>query len=163
MFTSQLNAQQREKAIASLTSEEFDILIIGGGVNGVGAALDAVSRGLKVALVEARDYAAGTSSRSSKLIHGGLRYLEQYDFKLVREALHERELMVSTQCPHLVKPVSFLYPLTENRIYFTIVAPRHHYWCDSLLRRTGRRCPSHHDDRSYGGSPRCGNGNWYPS
>ena len=94
MFTSQLNAQQREKAIASLTSEEFDILIIGGGVNGVGAALDAVSRGLKVALVEAQDYAAGTSSRSSKLIHGGLRYLEQYDFKLVREALHERELMV---------------------------------------------------------------------
>jgi glycerol-3-phosphate dehydrogenase len=114
MFTSQLNAQQREQAIASLTSEEFDILIIGGGVNGVGAALDAVSRGLKVALVEAHDYAAGTSSRSSKLIHGGLRYLEQYDFKLVREALHERELMVSTQCPHLVKPVSFLYPLTEK-------------------------------------------------
>lgn len=114
MFTSQLNSQQREKAISSLSSEEFDILIIGGGVNGVGAALDAVSRGLKVALVEAHDYAAGTSSRSSKLIHGGLRYLEQYDFKLVREALHERELMVSTQCPHLVKPVSFLYPLTEK-------------------------------------------------
>lgn len=114
MFTSQLNAQQREKAISSLNNEEFDILIIGGGVNGVGVALDAVSRGLKVALVEAQDFAAGTSSRSSKLIHGGLRYLEQYDFKLVREALHERELMVSTQCPHLVKPVSFLYPLTEK-------------------------------------------------
>jgi glycerol-3-phosphate dehydrogenase len=114
MFTSQLNAHQRENAIASLASEEFDILIIGGGVNGVGAALDAVSRGLRVALVEAHDFAAGTSSRSSKLIHGGLRYLEQYDFKLVREALHERELMVSTQCPHLVKPVSFLYPLTEK-------------------------------------------------
>ena len=114
MFTSQLNASQREKAISTLASEEFDILIIGGGVNGVGAALDAVSRGLKVALVEAQDYAAGTSSRSSKLIHGGLRYLAQYDFKLVREALHERELMVSTQCPHLVKPVSFLYPLTEK-------------------------------------------------
>jgi glycerol-3-phosphate dehydrogenase len=114
MFTSQLNAQQRERAITSLSTEEFDILIIGGGVNGVGAALDAVSRGLKVALVEAQDYAAGTSSRSSKLIHGGLRYLEQYDFKLVREALRERELMVSTQCPHLVKPVSFLYPLTEK-------------------------------------------------
>jgi glycerol-3-phosphate dehydrogenase len=114
MFTSQLNTQQREKAISSLNTEEFDILIIGGGVNGVGVALDAVSRGLKVALVEAQDFAAGTSSRSSKLIHGGLRYLEQYDFKLVREALHERELMVSTQCPHLVKPVSFLYPLTEK-------------------------------------------------
>ena len=114
MFTSQLNPQQRAAALTSLASEEFDVLIIGGGVNGVGAALDAVTRGLKVALVEAQDYAAGTSSRSSKLIHGGLRYLEQYDFKLVREALRERELMVSTQCPHLVKPVSFLYPLTEK-------------------------------------------------
>ena len=114
MFTSQLNPQQRSDALKSLATEEFDILIIGGGVNGVGAALDAVTRGLKVALVEAQDIAAGTSSRSSKLIHGGLRYLEQYDFKLVREALRERELMVSTQCPHLVKPVSFLYPLTEK-------------------------------------------------
>ena len=114
MFTSQLNAQQRAAALTSLATEEFDILIIGGGVNGVGAALDAVTRGLKVALVESHDFAAGTSSRSSKLIHGGLRYLEQYDFKLVREALRERELMVSTQCPHLVKPVSFLYPLTEK-------------------------------------------------
>jgi glycerol-3-phosphate dehydrogenase len=114
MFTSQLNPQQRADALSSLATEEFDILIIGGGVNGVGAALDAVTRGLKVALVESQDFAAGTSSRSSKLIHGGLRYLEQYDFKLVREALRERELMVSTQCPHLVKPVSFLYPLTEK-------------------------------------------------
>lgn len=114
MFTSALNAAQREAAVQSLATDEFDILIIGGGVNGVGAALDAVTRGLKVALVEAHDYAAGTSSRSSKLIHGGLRYLEQYDFKLVREALRERELMVATQCPHLVKPVSFLYPLTEK-------------------------------------------------
>jgi glycerol-3-phosphate dehydrogenase len=114
MFTSQLNPQQRESALEALASDQFDILVIGGGVNGVGVALDAVTRGLKVALVESADYAAGTSSRSSKLIHGGLRYLEQYDFKLVREALHERELMVATQCPHLVKPVSFLYPLTEK-------------------------------------------------
>ena len=114
MFTSQLNPQQRDSALEVLASDEFDILVIGGGVNGVGVALDAVTRGLKVALVESADYAAGTSSRSSKLIHGGLRYLEQYDFKLVREALHERELMVATQCPHLVKPVSFLYPLTEK-------------------------------------------------
>ena len=114
MFTSALNPQQRAAAISTLQSEEFDILVIGGGVNGVGVALDAVTRGLKVALVESQDLAAGTSSRSSKLIHGGLRYLEQYDFKLVREALHERELMVSAQCPHLVKPVSFLYPLTEK-------------------------------------------------
>lgn len=114
MFSSRLNPAQRAQAIKALGSQEFDILIIGGGVNGVGAALDAASRGLKVALVESQDLAAGTSSRSSKLIHGGLRYLEQYDFKLVREALHERELMVSTQAPHLVKPVAFLFPLHEK-------------------------------------------------
>ena len=71
-------------------------------MTGVGAALDAAARGLKVALIESQDIASPTSSRSSKLIHGGLRYLEQYDFKLVREALHERELMVTTLCPHLV-------------------------------------------------------------
>ena len=114
MFTSQLNPAQRINALKSLAAEEFDVLIIGGGVTGVGAALDAASRGLKVALVESQDFASGTSSRSSKLIHGGLRYLEQYDFKLVREALHERELMVSSLAPHLVKPVGFLYPLHEK-------------------------------------------------
>ncbi len=114
MFLSQLNPEQRESAIAALGNENFDVLVIGGGVNGVGAALDAASRGLKVALIESQDIAAGTSSRSSKLIHGGLRYLEQYDFKLVREALRERELLVSTLCPHLVKPVGFLFPLTEK-------------------------------------------------
>ncbi len=100
--------------MAQLANDEFDILVIGGGINGVGIALDAASRGLQVALVETADFAAGTSSKSSKLIHGGLRYLEQYDFKLVREALNERELMVSTLSPHLVKPVSFLYPLQEK-------------------------------------------------
>lgn len=114
MFDSKLNPTQRLAALKSLASEEFDVLIIGAGVTGVGTALDAASRGLKVALVESQDFAAGTSSRSSKLIHGGLRYLEQYDFKLVREALHERELMVSTLAPHLVKPVGFLYPLQEK-------------------------------------------------
>jgi glycerol-3-phosphate dehydrogenase len=114
MFNSELNPAQRIKALKSLAADDFDILIIGGGVTGVGAALDAASRGLKVALVESQDYASGTSSRSSKLIHGGLRYLEQYDFKLVREALHERELMVSSLAPHLVKPVGFLYPLHEK-------------------------------------------------
>jgi len=114
MFLSQLGPDRREAAISQLGTEQFDILVIGGGVNGAGAALDAAARGLKVALIEAQDIAAGTSSRSSKLIHGGLRYLEQYDFKLVREALHERELMVSTLCPHLVKPVGFLFPLTEK-------------------------------------------------
>ena len=114
MFSSELSPEQRAAAISALENEEFDILVVGGGVTGAGAVLDAASRGLKVALVEARDIASGTSSRSSKLIHGGLRYLEQYDFKLVREALHERELMVSSLSPHLVKPVGFLYPLHEK-------------------------------------------------
>ncbi len=114
MFSSQLNPDQRDSAISELSGEKFDVLVIGGGVTGVGAALDAASRGLKVALIDSQDIAAGTSSRSSKLIHGGLRYLEQYDFKLVREALHERELMVSSLSPHLVKPVGFLFPLTEK-------------------------------------------------
>jgi glycerol-3-phosphate dehydrogenase len=114
MFDSSLNPEQRADDLARLANEHFDVLIIGGGINGVGVALDAVTRGLNVALIETHDFAAGTSSRSSKLIHGGLRYLEQYDFKLVREALHERELMVSTLAPHLVKPVAFLYPLHEK-------------------------------------------------
>jgi glycerol-3-phosphate dehydrogenase len=114
LFTSRLNPDQRDAALKSLATKTFDVLVIGGGVTGVGAALDAASRGLKVALVEASDLASGTSSRSSKLIHGGLRYLEQYDFKLVREALHERELMVSSLAPHLVKPLAFLYPLHEK-------------------------------------------------
>ena len=114
MFSSHLNPDQRDAALKSLATKTFDVLVIGGGVTGVGAALDAASRGLKVALVDASDLASGTSSRSSKLIHGGLRYLEQYDFKLVREALHERELMVSSLAPHLVKPLAFLYPLHEK-------------------------------------------------
>ena len=88
--------------------------MVGGGVVGTGAALDAATRGLKVALVEARDLGSGTSSRSSKLFHGGLRYLEQLDFGLVREALRERELNLTRLAPHLIKPVSFLYPLTKH-------------------------------------------------
>ncbi len=114
LSNSSLNQEQRQKAMQDLASTEFDILVVGGGINGVGIALDAASRGLRIALVENSDFAAGTSSKSSKLIHGGLRYLEQYDFKLGREALNDRELMVSTLSPHLVKPVSFLYPLQEK-------------------------------------------------
>jgi len=106
-----LDARDRAVSLDRLADTEFDVLVIGGGITGAGAALDAASRGLRVALVEARDLASGTSSRSSKLIHGGLRYLEQFDFKLVWEALRERDLLVSKLAPHLVKPVSFLYPL----------------------------------------------------
>ncbi|HYO33092.1 MAG TPA: glycerol-3-phosphate dehydrogenase/oxidase, partial [Nocardioidaceae bacterium] len=109
-----LDSNFRAQAWSKLESTKFDVLVVGGGVTGSGAALDAATRGLSVALVEARDYASGTSSRSSKLFHGGLRYLEQFNFGLVREALRERELMLTRIAPHLVKPVSFLYPLTHR-------------------------------------------------
>ena len=104
----ELNATTRRRALERMGEEEFDVAIIGGGVVGAGAALDAASRGLRVALVEARDLAAGTSSRSSKLIHGGLRYLEQLELGLVAESLHERRLMLDRLAPHLVRPLSFL-------------------------------------------------------
>jgi Glycerol-3-phosphate dehydrogenase len=92
---------------------ELDVLVVGGGVVGCGAALDAVTRGLSTGLIEARDYSSGTSSRSSKLIHGGLRYLEMFDFGLVHEALQERRLLLTTIAPHLVRPVPFMYPLQK--------------------------------------------------
>jgi glycerol-3-phosphate dehydrogenase len=109
-----LHPEQREAALARMREEVFDVVVIGGGATGTGCALDAASRGLSVALVEARDFASGTSSRSSKLIHGGLRYLEQQEFGLVREALRERALLLNVIAPHLVRPVAFLYPLTRR-------------------------------------------------
>ncbi len=111
-----LGPSERRANTERLGRETFDVVVIGGGVVGAGTALDAVTRGLTVALVEARDIASGTSSRSSKLFHGGLRYLEMLEFGLVREALRERELMLTTLCPHLAKPVSFLYPLRRQVI-----------------------------------------------
>jgi glycerol-3-phosphate dehydrogenase len=99
-----------------MTENELDVLVVGGGVVGAGTALDAVTRGLTTAIVEARDWASGTSSRSSKLIHGGLRYLEMLDFGLVREALRERGLLLDRIAPHLVRPVPFLYPL-QHRVW----------------------------------------------
>jgi glycerol-3-phosphate dehydrogenase len=109
-----LDPGAREEAWRRLARDRFDVLVVGGGITGSGVALDATTRGLSTALVEARDIASGTSSRSSKLIHGGLRYLEQLDFALVREALRERELMLTRLAPHLVHPVPFLYPLTHR-------------------------------------------------
>jgi glycerol-3-phosphate dehydrogenase len=109
-----LGPAYRAEALRALAETEFDVLVVGGGVTGAGVALDAVSRGLTVALVEARDWAAGTSGRSSKLIHGGLRYLEQLDFALVREALAERGLLLNRLAPHLVRPVPFLVPLQHR-------------------------------------------------
>jgi glycerol-3-phosphate dehydrogenase len=109
-----LSPQTRAAAIEALAGgDELDILVVGGGVTGVGCALDAVTRGLRTGLVEQRDFASGTSSRSSKLIHGGLRYLEMFDFRLVAEALKERGLLLTRLAPHLVRPVPFLYPLTK--------------------------------------------------
>jgi glycerol-3-phosphate dehydrogenase len=97
-----------------MAEQELDVLVVGGGVVGAGTALDAVTRGLSTGIVEARDWACGTSSRSSKLIHGGLRYLEMLDFALVREALKERGLLLEKLAPHLVRPVPFLYPLQHK-------------------------------------------------
>ena len=115
-----LGPAQRAKALAAMaaTAEPggtpLDVLVVGAGVVGTGVALDAVSRGLSTALLEQRDYGSGTSSRSSKLVHGGLRYLEMLDFALVREALQERGLLLTRLAPHLVRPVPFLYPLHHS-------------------------------------------------
>lgn len=106
-----LSADSRRAALEAMAAGGLDLLIVGGGITGVGAALDAASRGLTVGLVEARDFASGASSKSSKLIHGGLRYLEMGDIGLVREALRERELLLRRLAPHLVSPVPFLWPL----------------------------------------------------
>lgn len=114
MRTAALGPAQRAESLAGMAERELDVLVVGGGVVGAGTALDAVTRGLSTGLVEARDWASGTSSRSSKLIHGGLRYLEMLDFALVREALKERGLLLERLAPHLVKPVPFLYPLQHK-------------------------------------------------
>ena len=103
----------RTEAIAALTEHEFDVVVVGGGITGAGVALDAAARGYSVALVEKTDYAAGTSSRSSKLVHGGLRYLQKFDLGLVREALLERQLMVKL-APHLVRPLQLVVPAFDD-------------------------------------------------
>ena len=119
MFDSRLTAASRARALERMRAStepghQLDVLVIGGGVTGAGVALDAATRGLNTAVIEAQDWASGTSSRSSKLIHGGLRYLQMFDFKLVHEALVERGLLLSQLAPHLVKPVPFLYPLRNT-------------------------------------------------
>lgn len=114
MASASLGPAYRAETLDAIDGGDFDVIVIGGGITGVGCALDAASRGLSVALIEQRDLSSGTSSRSSKLFHGGLRYLEQFDFKLVMEALHERELIRQKLAPHLVWPVPFLYPLRHR-------------------------------------------------
>ncbi|MCB0406763.1 MAG: glycerol-3-phosphate dehydrogenase/oxidase [Bdellovibrionales bacterium] len=108
-----LSAKERSKNIQQLQKQQYDLVIIGGGINGAGVARDAASRGMSVALVEANDFASGTSSRSSKLIHGGIRYLETFEFGLVFEALSERRKLFQI-APHLVHPLRFLIPLFKG-------------------------------------------------
>src|SRR5665213_1202254 len=104
---------ERAQALAALSEDEFDVVVIGGGITGAGVALDAATRGYSVALVERADFASGTSSRSSKLVHGGLRYLQNFDLGLVREALLERQLMVAL-APHLVRPLPLVVPAFDG-------------------------------------------------
>jgi glycerol-3-phosphate dehydrogenase len=135
----------RQAAIESLSTDQFDVVVIGGGITGAGVALDAASRGFSVALVEKADYASGTSSRSSKLVHGGLRYLQNFDLGLVREALLERQLMVKL-APHLVRPLQLVVPAFDGarpdllvgiglNMYDVMATPR-------LLGRRSRRSAS---------------------
>ena len=140
--SSRLNVTQRAAALARMATGRFDIAVIGGGVTGCGIALDAASRGLSVALIEQRDYASGTSSRSSKLFHGGLRYLEHRNFRLVREALTERNLMFTTICPHLCTPVSFLYPL-QHRLWERAYVGTGIFLYDRLGAAMGNPLPGH--------------------
>jgi glycerol-3-phosphate dehydrogenase len=129
----------REQAVEALSSEPFDVVVIGGGITGAGVALDAASRGYSVALVEKDDFASGTSSRSSKLVHGGLRYLQQFDLGLVREALLERQLMVAL-APHLVRPLKLVVPAFEGARPERIMGVGlHMYDVLSLDRRRRRR------------------------
>ncbi|MCP3974177.1 MAG: glycerol-3-phosphate dehydrogenase/oxidase [bacterium] len=137
-----LGPQYRRQAIERLKSEQFDVVVIGAGVTGTGCALDAASRGLKVALLEQRDVASGTSSRSSKLIHGGLRYLEQLDFRLVKEALRERSLLITRLAPHLVRPVKFLYPL-QHRLWERAYVGAGIALYDGLAKLGGNPLPRH--------------------
>src|SRR5437667_1855985 len=106
----------RRPALSDLAAGAFDILVIGGGIIGCGVARDAALRGLRVALVEQHDFGSGTTSRSTRLIHGGLRYLELYDFGLVREDLRERETLMRI-APHLVRPLPFLVPMYRPSAY----------------------------------------------
>lgn len=139
MLTSVMTPLTRTEALEQMSDERgVDLLVIGGGVTGAGVALDAATRGLRVALVEAGDWASGTSSRSSKLVHGGLRYLQMLDFHLVHEALTERDLLINHLAPHLVKPVPFLYPL-EHRVWERAYVGAGIALYDTLATASGRR------------------------
>ena len=139
MLTSIMTPASRAEALAKMSDDEgLDILVIGGGVTGAGVALEAATRGLRVGIVEAQDWASGTSSRSTKLVHGGLRYLQMLDFHLVHEALTERDLLINQLAPHLVKPVAFLYPL-EHRVWERAYVGAGVALYDTLATASGRR------------------------
>lgn len=149
MSQNRLTTEAREHSLerlraSSTPGQELDVLIIGGGITGAGIALDAASRGLKTAIVESQDWASGTSSRSSKLIHGGLRYLQMLDFKLVIEALTERDLLLTEIAPHLVRPIPFLYPL-RHRVWERLFVGAGIALYDALatIRRGRRALPWH--------------------
>jgi glycerol-3-phosphate dehydrogenase len=144
----------REQALRELAAEPFDVVVVGGGVTGAGVALDAASRGYSVAIVERDDWAVGTSSRSSKMIHGGLRYLQNFDLGLVREALLERQLMVQL-APHLVYPTPYLVPtLGDDRRDFKIGIGLNMYDVMATTRvGQGRRQRGRGDDPTAGWSP----------
>lgn len=134
-----LTPQSRLADLEAMSDEQgLDVLVIGGGVTGAGAALDAATRGLRTGIVEAQDWASGTSSRSSKLVHGGLRYLQMLDFPLVHEALTERDLLITELAPHLVEPLSFLYPL-EHRVWERAYVGAGVALYDTLASVNGRR------------------------
>jgi glycerol-3-phosphate dehydrogenase len=146
----------RKDAVAALSANEFDLVVVGGGITGAGVALDAAARGYSVALVERADYASGTSSRSSKLVHGGLRYLQHFDLGLVREALLERQLMVAL-APHLVRPLPLVVPVFDGarpdrmmgvglNLYDVMSVDR-----ERLRTRRSRRTQRAHTQRAQGG------------
>src|SRR5918992_1450140 len=135
----------RADAIAALGSEPFDVLVIGGGITGAGLALDAATRGLSVALVERGDYAIGTSSRSSKLVHGGLRYLQNFDLGLVREALVERQINVAL-APHLVRPLPIVVPAFDGARPDRLMGLGLNMY-DVMSRRAGQSRPVGHHHR----------------
>src|SRR5919197_485764 len=136
----------RADAVSALAAEPFDVLVVGGGITGAGVALDAASRGYSVALLERDDFAFGTSSRSSKLVHGGLRYLQNFDLGLVREALLERSLMVKL-APHLVLPLPLLVPSFGGKRPDRLMGVGLNMY-DVMARRRGRRREGEEEDWS---------------
>jgi glycerol-3-phosphate dehydrogenase len=150
----------RAQALESLADERFDLVVIGGGITGAGVALDAATRGYSVALVEKADFASGTSSRSSKLVHGGLRYLQQFDLGLVREALLERQLMVKL-APHLVKPLKMVVPAFDGARPDRLVGIGLNMY--DVMATSRRRARSRRERRAPAGTEVNGEADWSPA